>query len=109
LQCDAARSGRSPDEVAPPYRARWLWFGRAGTLRNRESKPNAPKWTNDLTSGVGKSYPLPSSVPFTLAGMVQPIVHRDLVLVASLEGKIYAIYEDDGTTAWEADLPGGGG
>lgn len=95
--------------MAPPYRARWLWFGRAGTLRNRESKPNAPKWTNDLTSGVGKSYPLPSSVPFTLAGMVQPIVHRGLVLVASLEGKIYAIYEDDGTTAWEADLPGGGG
>jgi outer membrane protein assembly factor BamB len=41
--------------------------------------------------------------------MVQPIVHRGLVLVASLEGKIYAIYEDDGTTAWEADLPGGGG
>ena len=26
LQRDAARLGRSADEVAPPYRARWLWF-----------------------------------------------------------------------------------
>ena len=40
LQRDAARTGRSPDEVAPPYRARWLWFGNAGTLRNRNSKTN---------------------------------------------------------------------
>ena len=108
LQRDAARTGRSTDEVAPPYRARWLWFGNAGTLRNRESKPNDPNWTNDLSTGVGKSYSLPTSAPLTLAGMVQPIVHRGLVLVASLEGKVYAIREDDGTTAWEADLPGGG-
>ena len=74
LQRDAARTGRSPEEVAPPYRARWLWFGNAGTLRNRESKPNDSHWTNDLTTGVGKSYPLPASVPLTLAGMMQPIV-----------------------------------
>jgi PQQ-like domain len=107
LQRDAARTGRSPDEIGPPYRARWLWFGNAGTLRNRDSKPNDRNWTNDLTVGVGKSYPLPSSVPLTLAGMMQPIVYRGLVLVASLEGKVYAIDEDDGSTAWEADLPGG--
>jgi hypothetical protein len=91
LQHDEARTGRSPDEVAPPYRARWLWFGNAGTLRNRDSKPHDLNWTNDLTAGVGKSYPLPSSVPLTVAGMVQPVVHRGLVLVASLEGKVYAI------------------
>jgi hypothetical protein len=78
LQYDSARTGRSTDEVAPPYRARWLWFGNAGTLRNRESKTNDPNWTNDLTTGVGKSYPLPSSVPFTLACMVQPIVSPQL-------------------------------
>ena len=107
LQRDAARTGKSPDEVASPYRARWIWFVNSGTLRNRESKPNDPIWTNDLTTVVGKSYPLPPLVPLTLAGMMQPIVHRGLVLVASLEGKVYAIHEDDGATAWEADIPGG--
>jgi outer membrane protein assembly factor BamB len=107
LQRDAGRTGRSMDEVAPPYRARWLWFAEAGTLRNRASKPNDSSWTNDLTTGVGKSYPLPASVPFTLSGMVQPIVHRGWVFVASQEGKAYAIREEDGTTAWSADLPGG--
>lgn len=107
LQNDASRTGRSAEEVSPPYRARWQWFGEAGTLRNRASKPNDPHWTNDLTSGVGKSYPLPASVPFTLAGMMQPIVYRGLVFVASQEGKAYAIREDDGSTAWESDLPGG--
>jgi hypothetical protein len=107
LQRDAARTGRSPDEVAPPYRARWLWFGAAGTLRNRAAKPNDPQWTNDLTTGVGKSYPMPRQVSLTLAGMMQPIVSRGLVFVASQEGKVYAIRETDGATAWEADLPGG--
>ncbi len=107
LQRDAARTGRSPDEVAPPYRARWLWFGSAGTLRNRAARPGDAHWTNDLTSGVGKSYPMPPMAPFTLAGTMQPIVHRGLVFVASLEGRVYAIHEDDGTTTWEADLPGG--
>lgn len=107
LQRDAARTGRSPDEVAPPYRARWLWFGSAGTLRNRLSKPGAPGWTNDLTAGPGRSYPLPERVLFTLAGTMQPIVHRGRVFVASQEGKVFALKEDDGSTAWEADLPGG--
>ena len=107
LQRDAGRTGRSVDEVAPPYRARWLWFGDAGTLRNSASKHSDASWTNDLTTGVGKSYPLPASVPFTLAGMMQPIVHRALVFVASQEGKAYAIREEDGSTAWESDLPGG--
>jgi len=107
LQHDAARAGRSADEVSPPYRARWLWFGSAGTLRNRLSRPTDAAWTNDLTSGPGKSYPMPSVVPFTFAGMVQPIVHRGLVFVASQEGKVYAIREQDGSTAWEAYLPGG--
>jgi hypothetical protein len=107
LQRDAARTGHSPDEVPPPYRARWLWFGDRGTLRNRLSEPDRPGWTNDLTAGPGRSYPLPPRVSFTLAGTMQPIVHRGRVLVASLEGKVFAIHEDDGTTAWEAELPGG--
>jgi hypothetical protein len=107
LQHDAARTGRSQDEVAPPYRARWIWFGPAGTLRNRASEPNNPSWTNDLTSGVGKSYPMPSSVNFTLAGMMQPIVKAGLVFVASQEGTVYALRESDGATVWESKLPGG--
>jgi PQQ-like domain len=107
LQHDAARTGRSADEVAPPYRARWLWFGAAGTLRNRLSNSPHGYWTHDLTSGVGRSYPVPESVPFTLAGMIQPIVYRGFVFVASQEGKAYGIREDDGSTAWEAELPAG--
>jgi hypothetical protein len=93
--------------VAPPFRARWIWFGSAGTLRNRASKLADSRWTNDLTTGVGKSCPMPSTVPFTLAGLMQPIVKNGLVFVASLEGKVYAIREEDGETAWEAKLPGG--
>jgi hypothetical protein len=107
LQHDAFRTGRGGDEVAPPYRARWLWFGTAGTLRNRLSKPSDAEWEHDLASGVGRSYALPASVPFTLAGMMQPIVHRGLVFVASQEGKAYAIREADGSTAWAAELPAG--
>ena len=107
LQHDAARTGRSPDEVAPPYRARWLWFGPAGTLRNRLSKPANADWKDDLVPGIGRSYPVPPSVPFTLAGLMQPIVHRGFVFVASQEGKAYAIREDDGVTAWETQLPAG--
>jgi len=107
LQRDAARTGYSPDEVAPPYRARWLWFGTAGTLRNRLAAPGREGWTNDLVSGPGRSYPMPARVSFTLAGMMQPIVHRGHVFVASQEGTVFAIHEDDGTTAWEAPLPGG--
>jgi hypothetical protein len=107
LQHDAAHTGRSADEVAPPYRARWLWFGPAGTLRNRLSKPADSNWNDDLTCGVGRSYHVPASVPFTLAGMVQPIVYRGFVFVASQEGKAYGIREDDGSTAWEAELAAG--
>src|SRR5262249_37423893 len=107
LQHDAARTGRNPDEVTPPYRARWLWFGSSGTLPNRLARPSPAAWTNDLTSGVGKSYPMPRNVAFTLSGMMQPIVYRGLVIVASQEGKVFAIAEDDGATVWEADLPGG--
>ncbi len=107
LQRDAARTGHSPDEVAPPYRARWLWFGEAGTLRNRLSRPGAAGWTNDLTTGPGKPWPLPRQVSFTLAATLQPIVHRGRVFVASQEGRVFAIREEDGTTAWEAELPGG--
>jgi len=95
LQHDEARTGRSPDEVAPPYRARWLWFGTAGTLRNRLSKPADADWKQDLVSGIGRSYPVPSSVPFTLAGLMQPIVHRGFVFVASQEGKAYAVKDGD--------------
>jgi hypothetical protein len=38
--------------------------------------------------------------------MMQPIVHRGLVFVASQEGMVFAI-RDNGATAWKAALPGG--
>lgn len=107
LQHDAARTGRGDEEVAPPYRARWLWFGSAGTLRNRLSKPDSPDWTDDLVSGVGKSYRMPAAVPMTFAGTMQPVVWKGKVFVASQEGTVFAIREDDGATLWESDLPGG--
>ncbi len=50
---------------------------------------------------------MPPQVAFTLAGMMQPIVKNGLVFVASQEGTVFAIREEDGTTAWEAPLPGG--
>jgi hypothetical protein len=107
LQADASRTGRSSEEIAPPYRARWIWFGDSGTLRNRLSRPNDPAWTNDLSAGIGRSYPMPASVNFTLGGMMQPIICQGLVLAASQEGKVFAIREEDGSTAWASDLPGG--
>jgi hypothetical protein len=85
-----------------------LWFGGAATLRNRLSLPRDALWTNDLSAGPGKSYPMPASVPFTLGGMMQPIVCQGRVFVASLDGKVFAIDEIGGSTLWESELPGGG-
>jgi hypothetical protein len=104
LQAHPTRSGRTPDSVAPPYRARWIWCGTNLTLRNQES---APGWTNDLRAREGYSYPMPGTVGFSLANSVQPIVIDNRVYVGSLEGTAYAINADDGSTAWQQSLPGG--
>jgi hypothetical protein len=104
LQSNPARSGRTEDSVAPPYRARWIWCGPALTLRNQNSEPG---WTNDLRAREGYSYPMPRSVGFTLANSAQPIVLSNRVFIASLEGMAYAVNVHDGSTIWQSPLPGG--
>ncbi|MBK8474955.1 MAG: PQQ-binding-like beta-propeller repeat protein [Opitutaceae bacterium] len=104
LQRDAARTGRTPTGVAPPYRARWVWLGPAKTLRNRDSKVG---WPDDLNSRDGYSYPgLPTAVPFTIADSVQPVLAAGRLFVGTMEGRAHAISADDGSTLWSADLPG---
>lgn len=104
LQKDAARTGRTSDVCPPPFRARWIWLGPNKTLRNKYS--NAA-WPDDLKGRSGYNYPMPTSVPMTLADMVQPVAYRGMVYVGSMEGKAYGINASDGSTAWEASLPGG--
>lgn len=104
LQRDAARTGRTMDEVAPPFRARWIWLGPAQTLRNNQS---AAGWPDDLTSRSGYSYPVPAAVPFTISGSAQPVVSGGRVFIGTMEGGVYAIDANDGTTLWSAVLPGG--
>lgn len=104
LQHDAARSGRTTDEVRPPYRARWIWLGPQASLRNKHS--NAA-WTDDLDVREGYSYAMPASVPFTFAHTVQPVVVRGRLFAGTMEGRAHAIDASDGATLWTADIPGG--
>ncbi|AXA36937.1 MAG: hypothetical protein D6691_11075 [Candidatus Hydrogenedentota bacterium] len=104
LQRDAARTGRTPDTVSPPFRARWIWLGPALTLRNRESVTGGP---DDLTTRDGYSYPIPPTVPLTLAESVQPVVSGGRLFVGTQEGDVYAISTHDGSTLWSGQLPGG--
>src|SRR5690242_3997493 len=104
FQRDAMRTGRTSDSVAPPYRARWIWCGPGLTLRNRDSESG---WTHDLRTREGYSYPLPTTVDFTLANSIQPVVAGGRIFVGSLEGTAYAIDANDGATLWTASLPGG--
>ncbi len=106
LQQNAQRHGRVADEVPPPYRARWIWFGPDYVLRNRESK-HAPGWNADLRSEEGRNLPMPKELPFCFAGSMQPICVAGRVFVADCQGKVYAINADDGQTLWIADIPGG--
>lgn len=104
FQANAQRTGYSPDSIAPPYRARWIWCGPTQTLRNHAS--NAA-WPDDLTTRDNYNYPMPSSVNFTLADFVQPVVANSRVFVGDQQGSVYAINYDDGSNLWTAALPGG--
>jgi hypothetical protein len=104
LQHDAARSGRTADEVRPPYRARWIWLGPQQTLRNRHSNAG---WSDDLDTRDGYSYPVPASVTITIAHTVQPVVSAGRVFAGSMDGKAFAIDAESGSTLWSADIPGG--
>lgn len=104
LQQNAARTGRTADEVAPPFRARWIWLGPALTLRNALSQAG---WTDDLKSRSGYSYPVPAQVPQTIAESVQPVVAAGRVFFGTMDGPCYAVDAADGSTLWSYSLPAG--
>jgi hypothetical protein len=106
LQQNAQRHGHSPDEVPPPYRARWVWFGPDHILRNRESK-QAAGWDADLRSQEGRNLPMPKELPFCFAGSMQPICVGGRLFVGDCQGNVYALDADDGRTIWTAEQPGG--
>jgi hypothetical protein len=104
LQHDAGRTGRTLDSVPPPYRARWIWLGPSLTLRNKNSQAG---WPDDLTPRSGYSYPVPASVPFTVADSVQPVLSAGWLFVGTLDGSAYAIDMNDGSTLWTGSISGG--
>jgi len=103
LQRDAARTGRTADSVAPPYRARWIWLGPSQTLRNRDSESG---WPDDLRSREGYTYPgLPTRTDFTVADSVQLVLAAGRLFFGTMEGRAFALETNDGSTAWEQTLP----
>lgn len=107
LQHDSYRSGfTSVDFNVQNIRPRWIWFGSDWVLRNRQSE-SLPTWDDDLTSAEGKSLSMPSSVPFTFAESMQPIIVNNKVFVGDTTGKVYALNLFDGSSLWQADNPGG--
>jgi len=106
LQHDPAHTGRSADEIAPPYRVRWMWCGAEGTLRNSNSVPGSIGWTNDLRSRDGYSFPLPDPVSHTLALGAQPVVVSNRVFIGDLQGRVYGISAYDGGTLWTNTIGG---
>ncbi len=107
FQHDAARTGRTVEAVAPPYRARWIWVGPQKTLRNRDSRSGDGAWTDDLTPRRGMRLDLPAEVAHSFAGSMQPIVLDQTVFIADAQSRVYAVNLDDGSTRWQADNPGG--
>jgi hypothetical protein len=86
LQRDAARTGRTTDSVAPPYRMKWAWLGPGNTQT---------------------SLPIVGGSNFTIAGRVQPVIAGGRVFVGTQEGNAYGIDAATGQTLWGAPLPGG--
>jgi outer membrane protein assembly factor BamB len=104
LQMNATRTGRTTDSVAPPYRARWIWCGPTQTLRNMNSVAG---WPDDLTTRSGYSYPIPSSVSFTIAETVQPVLSSNRLFIGTMDGNAYAIDDFGGSNLWNASISGG--
>jgi outer membrane protein assembly factor BamB len=104
-QADAARTGRTQDTVAPPFRPRWIWAGPDRTLRNKKSEAG---WPDDLRAREGYSYAnLPAAVDFTFADSVQPVLAAKRLYLGSMEGLVFAINTEDGSTAWTHHLTEG--
>lgn len=86
LQANAARTGRTADSVAPPYRMKWAWMG-----------PGNTQTTLPLSGGAG----------LTIAGRAQPVVAAGRVFIGTQEGSAYGINASTGQTLWAASIPGG--
>jgi len=107
FQHDQYRTGRTPDSVAPTYRIRWVWLGPSNTIRNHLSNSS---WTGpDIypSDVIGDKATLPTSVPFTLATGAQPIIAAGKVFIGDMDGKVYGINADDGSTLWTSSNTGG--
>lgn len=107
LQKDGARTGRTTDTVEPPYRARWMWFGPEGTIRNQNSEPGQSGWDDDLTTRDGYDFPTPDPVPFCISVQAQPVVSNGRIFIGDMQGNVYGIDEFDGSTLWTSSHPGG--
>ena len=79
LQADASRSGYSPDAVRPPFKLKWAWYG------------DATRYPGD---------PKPGRATVRIGGLVQPIVAGECVYVGAMDGALYAIDREKGTTRW---------
>lgn len=86
LQRDAARTGRTTDVVAPPYRMKWAWLG-----------PGNTQTVLPIVGGAG----------LTIGGRVQPVIAAGRVFVGTQEGNAYGIDATTGQTIWGVPLPGG--
>jgi hypothetical protein len=86
LQGNAARTGRTTDSVAPPYKFHWAWMGPGNTQ---------------------STVPLSGGSAITIAGSVQPVIAGGRVFVGTMEGTAFGINATNGQTLWSAAIPGG--
>src|SRR5512139_611404 len=77
LQANAARTGRTADSVAPPYRMKWAWLGPSNTQT---------------------TLPLSGRANHTIAGRAQPVVAGGRVFIGTMEGNAHGIDASNGLT-----------
>src|SRR6478672_7368248 len=81
LQGSAARTGRTADSVAPPYRLKWAWMGPGNTQT---------------------SVPLNGGSAITIAGRAQPVIAAGRVFIGTIDGSAHGISASTGQTLWSA-------
>src|SRR3954471_2974411 len=86
LQGNPARTGRTADVVAPPYRLKWAWMGAGKTQT---------------------TLPLSGGSAITIAGRAQPVIAAGRVFIGTLDGTAHGISASTGQTLWSASIPGG--
>src|SRR3954452_6700964 len=70
LQGNPARTGRTADSVAPPYRMKWAWMG-----------PGKTQTTLPLSGGAW----------ITIAGRAHPVIAAGRVFIGTLDGSAHGI------------------